>query len=150
MLFFHQRCKFHVLTYHMKFLLLLLLFLFFHFQVHNQSTENLQRCQCTHLTWFGGDIFIPPNSLNIKASIAKLPEIYKHPALLATFCVIIGLYILGLLWARRKDRKDIAKVFLQSLKLILLNGTLGIQLDLQPDSIVTKFARTIGFTFGNN
>ena len=69
-----------------------------------------------------------------RASIAKLPEIYKHRALLATFCVIIGLYILGLLWARRKDRKDIAKVCLQSLKLILLNGTLGIQLDLHPDS----------------
>jgi len=62
------------------------------------------------LTWFGADLFIPPNKLDIKGSTKKLAEIYKHPALLATFCVITGLYILALVRARRKDRKDITKV----------------------------------------
>ena len=87
---------------------MILLYIFL--QVHNQTSRRLTRCQCTHLTWFGADLFIPPNKLDIRASIKKLADIHKHPALLATFCVITGLYILGLVWARRKDRKDITKV----------------------------------------
>lgn len=80
-------------------------------QVHKKTTRYLTHCQCSHLTWFGADLFIPPNKLDIKSSFKKLPEIYKHPALLATFCVIIGLYLVGLVWARRKDRRDITKVW---------------------------------------
>lgn len=64
------------------------------------------------MTWFGADLFIPPNELDINASLKELTQIHKHPALLATYCVIIGLYILALVWARRKDRKDITKVSL--------------------------------------
>ena len=79
-------------------------------QVHQKTTRYLTHCQCSHLTWFGADLFIPPNKLDIESSFKKLPEIYKHPALLATFCVIIGLYLVGLVWARRKDRRDITKV----------------------------------------
>ena len=82
-------------------------------QVHNQTSRHFTRCQCSHLTWFGADLFIPPNKLDIKASIKKLAELHKHPALLATFCTIIGLYILGMIWARRKDRKDITKVWVK-------------------------------------
>ena len=90
-------------------------------QVHNQTSRHLTRCQCSHLTWFGADLFIPPNKLDIKASIKKLAELHKHPALLATFCTIIGLYILGMIWARRKDRKDITKVWVKYLSYLQLS-----------------------------
>ena len=90
-------------------------------QVHNQTSRHLTRCQCSHLTWFGADLFIPPNKLDIKASIKKLAELHKHPALLATFCTIIGLYILGMIWARRKDRKDITKVWVKYLSCLQLS-----------------------------
>lgn len=90
-------------------------------QVHNQTSRHLTRCQCSHLTWFGADLFIPPNKLDIKASIKKLAELHKHPALLATFCTIIGLYILGMIWARHKDRKDITKVWVKYLSCLQLS-----------------------------
>ena len=90
-------------------------------QVHNQTSRHLTRCQCSHLTWFGADLFIPPNKLDIKASIKKLAELHKHPALLATFCTIIGLYILAMIWARRKDRKDITKVWVKYLSCLQLS-----------------------------
>ena len=90
-------------------------------QVHNQTSRHFTRCQCSHLTWFGADLFIPPNKLDIKASIKKLAELHKHPALLATFCTIIGLYILGMIWARHKDRKDITKVWVKYLSCLQLS-----------------------------
>ena len=90
-------------------------------QVHNQTSRHLTRCQCSHLTWFGADLFIPPNKLDIKASIKKLAELHKHPALLATFCTVIGLYILGMIWARRKDRNDITKVWVKYLSCLQLS-----------------------------
>ena len=90
-------------------------------QVHNQTSRHLTRCQCSHLTWFGADLFIPPNKLDIKASIKKLAELHKYPALLATFCTIIGLYILAMIWARRKDRKDTTKVWVKYLSCLKLS-----------------------------
>ena len=72
-------------------------------------------CLCNHLTWFGGGIFVAPNTLNIKEEIAKLKNLDQYPALLATFCVIIGLYIITSVWARRQDKKDAEKVIFKSL-----------------------------------
>ena len=68
-------------------------------------------CLCNHLTWFGSNFFIPPNKLDIKEEIWKFKHLEDYPALLATFCVTLGVYLLGLVWARRKDRTDVKKVW---------------------------------------
>lgn len=70
----------------------------------------MTHCQCTHLTWFGGDLFIPPNKLDLEKDIGKLLDLHKSPALLATVCLVASLYIIALVFARRWDKKDTAKV----------------------------------------
>ena len=79
-------------------------------QVGNKTTRDVLHCRCTHLTWFGADFFVPPNELDIKKSLNMLSELHKYPAILATFCSIISLYVLALIWARHKDKADCKKV----------------------------------------
>ena len=79
-------------------------------QVGPLTIPSKTHCLCNHLTWFGSNFFIPPNKLDIKEEIWKFKHLEDYPALLVTFCVICGMYLLGLVWARRKDRTDVKKV----------------------------------------
>ncbi|XP_065660241.1 uncharacterized protein LOC101238025 isoform X4 [Hydra vulgaris] len=63
------------------------------------------KCKCTHLTAFGG-FFVSPNPLP-KLSISKIKTGYT---LLTSVLIIIMLWIIGLLLARRIDKRDALKV----------------------------------------
>ena len=66
-------------------------------------------CLCTHLSAFGGRIFVAPNPIDFK----KVFEKSKPPkafVVLAVVCVIFGVYFIGLVFARRADKKDRRKV----------------------------------------
>lgn len=76
------------------------------FQPSNESTEFLVQCMCNHLTFFGSNFFVKPNKLDISGSILKFPQLAKYPALLATICVIGGSYLIAMIWAVRRDRKQ--------------------------------------------
>ena len=66
------------------------------------------QCLCNHATLFGSNFFVAPNVINVDiASLAKLGE---YPALLATVCVIGGIYFVAMVWAKRKDRHEAGKV----------------------------------------
>ena len=56
-----------------------------------------------------------PNVLDISKETAKIKDLADYPALFATVCAIGGLYLIVMVWARRKDKKDALKV---SIKLI--------------------------------
>ena len=79
-------------------------------QAGPKSTHIMTQCLCNHLTWFGSSLFVPPNSLDISAQLAKLKHFDESPALLATVCVTAGLFIFFLVLARRKDKRDNIKV----------------------------------------
>ncbi|XP_065681235.1 polycystin-1-like protein 2 isoform X1 [Hydra vulgaris] len=69
------------------------------------STFLVTKCKCNHLTAFGG-FFVAPNPIPTP-SLAMLKHGY---VLLVTVGVIILLWILGLIFARKMDNKDISKV----------------------------------------
>jgi cytochrome bd-type quinol oxidase subunit 2 len=68
------------------------------------------QCLCNHATLFGSNFFVKPNKLDVGKQLSNLSNLADYPALLATICVIGGLYVLGMVWALRKDRKKTCKV----------------------------------------
>ena len=70
------------------------------------STE----CRCTHLTTFGSDFYVPPNTIDFKTVFTKFKKLHENAAVFSTVIVIFGLYVIAAIWARRKDRRDLIKV----------------------------------------
>ncbi|CAH1237995.1 PKD1L3 [Branchiostoma lanceolatum] len=62
-------------------------------------------CQCDHLTKFAG--FVAPNPLNIQEALSA--NILENPAGLILVLTVFASYLMGIVWARKADRKDIAK-----------------------------------------
>ncbi|XP_078571576.1 polycystin-1-like protein 2 [Branchiostoma floridae x Branchiostoma japonicum] len=62
-------------------------------------------CQCDHLTKFAG--FVPPNPLNIQEALSV--NILENPIGLILVLTVFASYLLSIIWARKTDRKDIAK-----------------------------------------
>ncbi len=55
-----------------------------------------------------------PNNLDIAVEVMKIADIADYPALLATFCTLIGCYIIAVIFARRGDKSDALKVLPQT------------------------------------
>ncbi|XP_078573092.1 polycystin-1-like protein 2 [Branchiostoma floridae x Branchiostoma japonicum] len=62
-------------------------------------------CRCDHLTKFAG--FVPPNPLNIQQALSA--NILENPTGLILVLAVFTSYVMGVIWARKADRKDIAK-----------------------------------------
>ncbi|XP_078594496.1 polycystin family receptor for egg jelly-like [Branchiostoma floridae x Branchiostoma japonicum] len=62
-------------------------------------------CQCDHLTKFSG--FVAPNPLNIQEALSA--NVLENPAGLILVLAVFSSYLLGVLWARKEDRKDLTK-----------------------------------------
>ena len=62
------------------------------------------------MTWFGAGLIVQPKLIDVEKEILKIKDLVDYPALLATVCVIGGLYIIAMIWARRQDNNDILKV----------------------------------------
>jgi len=71
-----------------------------------KSTE----CLCRHLTTFGSDFYVPPNTIDFKTVFTKFKKLHENAAVFSTVIAIFGLYILAAIWARRKDKRDLIKV----------------------------------------
>ena len=97
--------------------------------------ERKLHCSCTHLSAFGGNIFVAPNPIDfdkVWTEFKRLGET-ENFVVLSTVCLIFGIYFMGLLTARRADKKDLKKVSL------LLNN----------NRITTSFW-AFGFVFTSN
>ena len=71
-------------------------------------------CLCTHLSAFGGNIFVAPNSIDfdkVWTEFERLGETGNF-LVLSTACIIFAVYFIGLVAARRADKKDLRKVSL--------------------------------------
>jgi hypothetical protein len=79
-----------------------------------KSTE----CLCTHLTTFGSDFYVPPNTIDFKTVFTKFKTLHENAVVFITVIVIFGLYILAVIWARRQDQNDLIKVNLFLFKFI--------------------------------
>jgi len=81
-------------------------------QVGPGSNQGRIHCLCTHLTSFGGDFFVAPNPIDFEkvwGEFGHLGETGNY-VVLATVCTMFGFYVVGLIFARRADKKDESKV----------------------------------------
>lgn len=77
--------------------------------VSNETTYETTVCHCYHLTTFGTDMYVPPNTIDFGSVFSKF-NIGDNPAVFATVLSIFGLYIIIAIFARYKDKKDLIKV----------------------------------------
>lgn len=79
-------------------------------QVGNLTTCNATQCLCTHLTSFGGEMVVPPNTIDFNNVWAKFKDLNENAAVFSVIISLLGLYVIGLIWARYMDKKDLVKV----------------------------------------
>ncbi len=80
-------------------------------QVGPDTSRSHLHCRCTHLSTFAGGFLVMPNTLNLAEDIAKFAQILENPVGLIVVCVALGIYIGLVLWARRKDKQCLIKVW---------------------------------------
>jgi hypothetical protein len=69
---------------------------------------DMVQCLCTHLTSFAGDFFVMPNAIDW--SKISLDNLFSNPTVFAVVMAIFGLYVIGMIWARKKDKQDLLLV----------------------------------------
>ncbi|KAL5018218.1 hypothetical protein ScPMuIL_003940 [Solemya velum] len=73
------------------------------------TTKWKTECATTHLTAFGGDFAVPPNSIDFDNVWDKFNNLNENAAVFSTVIILIGIYIITLVWARHMDKKDVLK-----------------------------------------
>lgn len=81
-------------------------------QVGPKSNSKQLHCLCTHLSAFGGDFLVAPNPIDFDKVFAEFGNLAESGnfVVLATVCGILGLYVIGLVFARREDKRDELRV----------------------------------------
>ncbi|EDO48598.1 predicted protein, partial [Nematostella vectensis] len=73
-----------------------------------QSNSSHVHCLCDHLTSFGGDFLVAPNPIDFDKVFVEFRRMGEtgNFVVLTTICSIWGLFIAGIIIARRADNKD--------------------------------------------
>ena len=67
------------------------------------------QCFSRHLTSFAGGFVVAPNPIDFSYVFANM-SFLDNPTLYVTQIVIALIFIVAVIWARRKDCKDVIKV----------------------------------------
>ncbi|CAB3994215.1 polycystic kidney disease 1-like 2 [Paramuricea clavata] len=67
-------------------------------------------CKCNHLTSFGSELFVAPNPSDFDSVFNNFGSLAQNVAVLALISTILGGYIIGVIWARRADKRDLLMV----------------------------------------
>ena len=85
-----------------------------------EATSVSVICRCNHLTSFGSDFFVPPNTIDFASAYSDLGSKLKDNfGVLLTICIMLALYIVLLIWSRYKDKQDVKKVIIYLFSLCL-------------------------------
>uniref|UniRef100_A0A8C5SYB1 Polycystin 1 like 2/pseudo n=1 Tax=Laticauda laticaudata TaxID=8630 RepID=A0A8C5SYB1_LATLA len=79
-------------------------------RVGPKTTPGDTQCLCNHLTFFGSSFFVMPNSIDVSKTVELFATFVDNPVVVTTVGCIFLVYLLVLIWARRKDIQDDAKV----------------------------------------
>uniref|UniRef100_A0A3Q2YJ39 Polycystic kidney disease protein 1-like 2 n=1 Tax=Hippocampus comes TaxID=109280 RepID=A0A3Q2YJ39_HIPCM len=74
------------------------------------TTPLLTQCLCNHLTFFGSSFFVMPNLVDVSRTAELFSTFFNNPVVVCFVGAIFGAYLLVVVWARRKDIQDSAKV----------------------------------------
>ena len=84
-------------------------------QVSRESNHSSLKCLCNHLTAFGGDILVAPNTIDFQLVKQAFDNVDPDDLLvLITLCSTFLLYFLVLVKARISDNVDASKVGVKS------------------------------------
>ncbi|GFN96340.1 polycystic kidney disease protein 1-like 2, partial [Plakobranchus ocellatus] len=72
------------------------------------TTKYKTQCFCDHLTSFGSDAAMAPNTIDFNNVWAQF-DLSENAAVFSTVIVLIGIYIILLVWLRHMDKKDLKK-----------------------------------------
>ncbi|XP_075692927.1 polycystin-1-like protein 2 [Rhinoderma darwinii] len=75
-----------------------------------KTTPHSIQCLCTHLTFFGSSFIVMPNAVDVSRTIELFATFVDNPMVVTTVGCIALVYVLVLIWARRKDIQDNSKV----------------------------------------
>ncbi|XP_061449764.1 polycystin-1-like protein 2 [Rhineura floridana] len=79
-------------------------------RVGPKTSLNGTQCLCNHLTFFGSSFFVMPNTVDVSRTVELFATFVDNPVVVTTVGCIFLIYLLVLIWARRKDIQDDAKV----------------------------------------
>lgn len=79
-------------------------------QVGPLTTPSVTQCLCNHLTFFGSSFFVMPNLVDVSRTAELFATFSNNPVVVCFVGAIFALYLLVVVWARRKDTQDSAKV----------------------------------------
>ncbi|XP_034046435.1 polycystic kidney disease protein 1-like 2 [Thalassophryne amazonica] len=74
------------------------------------STPLLTQCLCNHLTFFGSTFFVMPNLVDVSRTAELFATFTNNPVVVCFVGAVFAAYLLVVVWARRKDIQDSAKV----------------------------------------
>ena len=83
------------------------------FKVGTQTTTVEIQCLCNHLTSFAAQVFVVPNAIDFEKALEGFAELFtssSNPVVLSAVIVIFVIYVLLLVWARRRDVRNAKKV----------------------------------------
>ncbi|NXU58239.1 PK1L2 protein, partial [Turnix velox] len=75
-----------------------------------KTNPRSTQCLCNHLTLFGSSFFVIPNAIDVSKTAQLFGTFVDNPVVVTTVGCIILIYVLVVIWARRKDIQDNAKV----------------------------------------
>lgn len=86
-------------------------------QAGQESNSSSLTCLCNHLTAFGGDVLVAPNTIDFQMVQRAFDNLDPKTLLvLITVCSVFLVYFVVLIIARRADNLDVLKVCTQKLK----------------------------------
>ncbi|XP_039983123.1 polycystic kidney disease protein 1-like 2 [Xiphias gladius] len=74
------------------------------------TTPLVTQCLCNHLTFFGSSFFVMPNLVDVSRTAELFATFTNNPVVVCFVGAIFSAYLLVVVWARRKDIQDSAKV----------------------------------------
>ncbi|XP_063267148.1 polycystin-1-like protein 2 [Prinia subflava] len=75
-----------------------------------KTNPSSTQCLCNHLTFFGSSFFVIPNAIDVSKTAQMFGTFVENPVVVTTVGCIFLIYVLVVIWARRKDIQDDAKV----------------------------------------
>ncbi|KAM9607618.1 polycystin-1-like protein 2 [Trichechus inunguis] len=79
-------------------------------QVGPRTTPSQTHCLCNHLTFFGSTFLVMPNAIDVFQTAELFATFEDNPVVMTTVGCLCVAYVLVVIWARRKDAQDKAKV----------------------------------------
>ncbi|XP_061566502.1 polycystin-1-like protein 2 isoform X1 [Cololabis saira] len=74
------------------------------------TTPFVTQCLCNHLTLFGSSFFVMPNLVDVSRTAELFATFTNNPVVVCFVGAIFAVYLLVVIWARRKDIQDATKV----------------------------------------